>query len=375
MMPFHGVEVDCGIANKHLLDRLWTDHLDRYAPPPKSMFVLPFQEKDRWVSLDSTYFDAIRLRYRILLSHHDYVIDRLEGDDVKLAERELRDAVVDYVLKEYPDYFRREGNIVHSALTGLKIDVSEGGADPLVAVALLASEDMVMMMPAETNERGDVNYRLKSGALLFPSGWSLRSKFNKPEPDKANTAAWAAWEKEREESLRVARLGKTLTEIHIPAVEHYKPFELGSEKLMRTIAAGEFMQRRNWLLHLDDQLFRHADCEVPPLPPLTPESWQMLGHLRVEQETFRRLPESQAVVFGIKTYLWRFSDVFNNEAAFQAVATANHKMTMGMISYQERKIRSFREYLELCRKAKGMESVPPINEPAASPPGLRPGHP
>jgi hypothetical protein len=61
---------------------------------------------------------------------------------------------------------------------------------------------------------------------------------------------------------------------------------------------------RNWSPSLSINLFCHADGEFPPAPEFTPQLWADRGYIRSEHETFIRLPETGAVVFGIKTYIW-----------------------------------------------------------------------
>jgi hypothetical protein len=63
----------------------------------------------------------------------------------------------------------------------------------------------------------------------------------------------------------------------------------------------------NWTVHDRDELF--APGPVPPREDLTPGNVLRETYLRVERQTLRRLPESGAVVFTIRTYVHRMLDV------------------------------------------------------------------
>jgi hypothetical protein len=344
-MEIRGVYPDKVRQDRALARSLQSDHMERYSPIPNTVMINQWRNDDRWIVVDSTYPAQIRRRYDLLLRQHDMVIDRLSDEDVHAAEFELRNAVVDYVLQTYPDYFKRDGGLVLVPLSGLAVDISPNGADPLVAIALLASEDMLLLLPEIRGPAENVVFALKSGALLFPNDWGLRSHFNKPRPSAEE--ALQEWERERQSSLRAARLGKTPYEIHHGRVDYYiEHYATRVDLFFAQMRPGMRAWRRNWAIKMSNELFLHADAAATPLPELTAENWAKYGYLRSEQQTFTKLPETRAVVFSIKTYLWKLSEVMRNATALNALIIANDKLPPAMVDYKARELRTFRKFLE-----------------------------
>jgi len=120
--------------------------------------------------MDSTYPEQMRQRLALLATRCTWVVDHLDSETVLLAETELRDRVVQWLTTEHPRAFTQQGDHVTCHLTGVVVDVGPQGVQPMVAVAALATEDFLLMLPAEADAQGQVSYRLMSGALLFPNG-------------------------------------------------------------------------------------------------------------------------------------------------------------------------------------------------------------
>ena len=345
-MKIHGIYTDIITRDEELASTLAMDHMVRYRVVPKTVMINQWQDDLYWLIVDATYVQQIGRRHALLREKAHMVIDRLPGDDVRMAEEELRDTVVTYLLDTYPSYFKRDGNLVLSPLTGLAVDVGPDGADPMVAVALLTSEDMLLLLPERRGSESDSTYILKSGALFFPNDWALRSHFNQPQPEYGDTAALQAWEAARQKSMKAGRLGKTPYEIHDGHVSHYmEHFASRVDMFFAQMRPAMRAWRRNWGMRMTDELFLHSDMPSPSLPALTPGNWERYGHLRSEHETFTKLPKSGAVVFSIKTYLWKLSELVQSPAALDALLTANANLAPKMFEYREESLPTFREFL------------------------------
>ena len=233
----------------------------------------------------------------------------------------------------------------------MAIDTGQQGADPLHAIALLASEDMLLLLPEHRAPERQAVFVLKSGTLLFPNDWALRSHFNQPAPGAGQEAARQQWQEDRQRSLRAARLGKTPREIHEGRVPHYTEHYAGRvDRFFAQMRPGMRAWRRNWSIKMSAELFLHADAPAASLPPPTVENWEQHGYLRTEQQTFTKLPRSGAVVFGIKTYLWKLSEVVQNAAALSDLIIASDNLPPGMVAYRARELRTFRQFLDLYRQ-------------------------
>lgn len=343
-MTLHGVYPDRVAASAALAESLRNDDMERFRAVPHTVMINAWQADLQWLLVDRTYPAQMQYRRQLLRSRLRFVIDRLAGDAVRQAELELRDEVVAYLLETYPAYFRRDGDLVLSPLTGLAIDVGARGADPLVAVALLASEDMLLLLPAM--RAGDTAYTLQSGALLFPNGWSLRSQFD-DSPPQGDPAASDDWHARRQRSQRAARLGKTPHEIHDGHVRHYmEQFTGRVDRFFAHMQPGMLTWRRNWGMKPDGELFLHPDVIPQQLAALSADDWAAHGYLRSEHETFAKLPRSGAIVFGIKTYLWKLSELVNDPVALDALLAANDNLAPAMAEYRAESLPQFRQFLE-----------------------------
>lgn len=345
-MSIQGVQFNEADIDSRLIATLRTDDLERYRTVPNTVMINQWHDDLNWIIVDSTYPAQIKRRYALLTDHFDMVIDRLPGDNVQASEKELLEAVTDYVLKTYPNYFNRDGNLVTSGLTGMTIDVGPQGADPLVAIALLASEDFLLLLPEVCEPDGGLAYSLKAGALLFPNGWSLRSRFHTPLPALEESKALEQWEKDRQRSLEAARLGKTPYEIHHGHVSHYmEHFARRVDRFFSQMRPGMSAWRRNWSLKMSPELFLHSDAPRVRMPLSTAENWADHGYLRSEQQAFTKLPNSGAVVFSIKTYVWKLSELVKCPLALHALIVASDNLPPGMVAYREADLPSFREFL------------------------------
>jgi hypothetical protein len=341
-----GIYTDVVSADEKLIDTLDKTHMERFAAVPKTLMINQWTPDQRWLQLDATYPDQIAKRLEALQAYPEKVIERLDADYVRAGEYELRDRVAAYLLDNYPNYFKRQGDLILSLTTGLAVDVGPDGADPMVAVAALASEDFLLLFPDSAD--GDV--RLRSGVLASPNDWSLRSHFNEVAPSLQDTVGYRDWAERLKESQRKARFGKTPREIHEGIVPHYmKHFADRVDMFFRKMPPDMMVWRRNWGLWTTDKLFLHADVPLPDMPAETPDNWLAHGYMRSEHETFTRLPKSNAILFGIKTYIWKFSDVLNNPVSRDALITSNDNLSPEMFEYRKKPLTTFRPLLDRYR--------------------------
>jgi len=353
-----GIHYDSSLIREDRIAALPNDHIDRHPPTPTRL-ANPIAPNEPWLEVDTTYPDQIRERYRIVAGAPEWVIARMPGEDVALAEKELLDTVVTYFLDRHPEDFTREGDVVRCHLTGFAINVKE--ADPLVALALLATEDLTLMLPAETvqMEGGETQiYRLKTGNLVFANGWSLTSQFNRAAP--ADPEEHAAWLEEKQNSEAAARLGRSMREIHDPNVPHYmKHFADKADRFISNMPENRYFWRRNWSPSSKNVLFRHADSDELSSPDFTADFWHAAGYVRSEHETLVKLPQSKAVVFSIKTYIWPVKELLKHPAFMDALEQAFDNMPPLMFQYREESLPSFGEMLKTVRAGKPVRTQAP----------------
>lgn len=343
-----GVHINPNRVSSDLVAGLRSDHVVRFKAREKTAMPVVLPPNDDWLIIDSTYPAQMKERHRLLLEFHndpEWVMACMPGGDVTAAELELRDKVIHYMTSHYPMYFECHGSSITSTLTGMTVDVDR--VDPKVAILLLASEDFLVMCPADKDEMGMISYPLKSGILVFPSGWSLVSKFNQAEPEQ--DAAMHMWHAAQHQSLKDARLGKTTAKIHEGIVGYYdKHFAKRVNVFFSRMKPDVLTWRRNWSPMLTDKLFRHADSFQPSNVEITPETWKD-GFVRSEHESFLKLPKSEAIVFSIKTFVWPTRDILENQEAREALCVAYSHMMANepeMVDYRAKSLPSFGGFLQ-----------------------------
>jgi len=144
----------------------------------------------------------------------------------------------------------------------------------------LAAEDFCVL---QKDHAGD--WRMTAACVCFPSRWNLRSK-----------------------------LGQSLREIHGPVPHYEDRLGVAVDRLFTRIPTDQLLGRSNWTLLNTDQ--RH----LPAQECGTGEAhW-----LRIERQTLRRLPDSDAIVFTILTRITHLDDLDESDRQLlgQTIGTA-----------------------------------------------------
>lgn len=162
--------------------------------------------------------------------------------------------------------------------------IGAGGADGYARYTELlrvgrALEPDILFLSADP--RGQ--FRLRGGALCFPTGWALEDK-----------------------------IGHTLDFIHgvVPGLNE----ALGSpiQQFLSKLKPGVAYLRHNWGLAATDELNLHPAREIsaPALPVRFDQLW-----LRVEHQALLALPETRGIVFGIRIASHRLDKIAGGPAS------------------------------------------------------------
>lgn len=171
------------------------------------------------------------------------------------------------------------------------------GYDGLAALGAALEPDFLLLSPDAAGA-----FRLRGGALCFPTGWALEEK-----------------------------LGHTLDFIHgvVPGLNPVLASPI--QQFLAKLKPGVAFHRDNWGLAATDELNLHPmRGHAAPDLPITPERlW-----LRVEHQALVALPRSGGVVFGIRIALHRLDDVARNPAAAKGLRRALESMSPAVAAYK-----------------------------------------
>lgn len=211
---------------------------------------------DDWLVRDEVFAAQMACRDRLVAEKADEVIALQPGGEA--AAEELLAELLEY-LAGRPGYEIAPGSVLRP--DGVRVAL--GAAPALETCARLVQEDLLLMQkPGETHD-------LVGGTLCFPALWRLREK-----------------------------VGRSLLEVHRPVAPYTGDLSSRVERVLSVLRPGQVLMRANALIYERPDLYQPASEGAPKaLTPGTPR------YVRVERQTFRRLPETRAVVFAIHTYL------------------------------------------------------------------------
>ena len=135
-------------------------------------------------------------------------------------------------------------------------------AHSLLVAASHVQEDLCILQ-----KQGD-HHVLTAAVMCFPSSWDVRQK-----------------------------IGRSIASIHGPVPE-FSEVSHTVERMLSAIRVEQPLGRANFLIYTDPEL--HQPRGEGIAKPIDPEASR---YVRVERQTFRRLPESLAIVFAIHTYI------------------------------------------------------------------------
>ena len=133
---------------------------------------------------------------------------------------------------------------------------------PLLEAAVNIQEDLCVLQ-----KQGDAHV-LTAAVMCFPSSWDVRQK-----------------------------MGRSIANIHNPVPEFSDVSHI-VERMLSAIRIEQPLGRANFLIYTDPELHQpRSEGIAKPIDPHAPR------YIRVERQTFRRLPKTLAVIFAIHTYV------------------------------------------------------------------------
>lgn len=196
-----------------------------------------------WLQVDEHREEELALKAELLEAKYDAVVAIEPAGDA--ASRELLAEVKAFLTAYHP--------LVSTA--------TNPDEHPIVQAGRLAQEDFCILV------RDDV-WRLRAASVCFPSRWDLAQK-----------------------------IGATLDEIHSPVPGYDGELSAPTNSFFERLRPERSYWRLNWTLLDHPDLFQPERARVAPSGEL--EDW----FFRVERQTLRQLPHTNAIVFTIRTYV------------------------------------------------------------------------
>jgi hypothetical protein len=216
-----------------------------------------------WLEIDAHRDDELEQKRQLLETAYDIVVaTNPDGDE---GSRELLDEVVGFLKVHQPD---------------VALDVRDD-VHPVVAAARLVQEDLCVLV------RSDV-WRLQAACVCFPSRWNLATK-----------------------------LGTTLDDIHRPVPSYDVELSRPTNAFFERLKPERSFWRLNWTLIDSPTLHQPTSARRSPHGDLA--DW----FFRVERQTLRRLPQSDAIVFTIRNYVASAKELCDTHEEFGTTLLLN----------------------------------------------------
>jgi hypothetical protein len=257
---------------------------------------------EQWIEIDEDFSEQLAEKRKLLATRHGDVVQVLP--QARLASEEALKLLLDHLRQYHSRRFAFDGGILRNAATGEEWDIAQPSLHPLEQATRLVQEDFCILQANDATS-GDT-YRLTAGAVCFPSNWRLSDK-----------------------------IGRALADVHAPVPGYAEKLGTHVDRFFKNLTAGTIMVRANWLIHATPELFQSGHrLDAATAAAITPENAGEKLWLRVERQTLRRLPQSGAVLFTIRTHLTRLSDAIRDIKSAQALALAARTMPDDVARYR-----------------------------------------
>lgn len=224
---------------------------DEYVPSAGAAFRLRIGARpldiDSWTSApDDDWVPMLRMKQELLSERFDNVVASLPGSE-SACEEAARAVLLSHDIEMPP----------------------ESGIDALVTAARVVADDLCIMI-ADTDGR----MILGAAVVCAPNRWVLAEK-----------------------------LGLPMGQIHAPVARYDIDLESPTDALLARLTPERPIWRINWGVADDPALFQ------PRKPSVSLNATLESLWLRIEYQTLRRLPETGAVLFTIRTYQETLADL------------------------------------------------------------------
>ncbi|EPQ52256.1 hypothetical protein GLOTRDRAFT_47391 [Gloeophyllum trabeum ATCC 11539] len=288
---------DFDLATATTRNHLYVNKTVRW-PYHQTMSHQPMHIND-WIEIDKDYKWYIDEKARVIAEKGKHVIDSCPDNDEACGE--LMEILVDYLPKRYPTLFEKidcEGGGIWNKVTDEKLIGLEGrkGVDALTVCSRLVQDDFLM-----GREREDGSVYFTGGLVAFPGFYLLSKKIN-----------------------------KTLRYAHAPVPYFNEKLLLSVERTLKRFKPNEPFERTSWEI-VDDRNLHWRMWSGAKLPKgFHPKDL----FFRVDHQTFRKLPRTKGIIFGVHPIMKRLEDLEDSPLVPMLLAKVHAEADEKLMKYK-----------------------------------------
>lgn len=259
-----------------------------------AMGLTPLSDEE-WLAPDAALRETLLEKRHLLATRRDEVFRALPEADVSSGE--LLAMLATHLPQHFPACYRRAGDRLTNAATGEDWDLAALTLHPLDLAGRLVQEDLCLM------QSGESGYRLVGASLCAPNRWRLED-----------------------------RLGQLLDLIHAPVPGYGPALGRPVAHFFAALKLDRIVGRVNWGIADDPTRFQPVGRDVDVA--IGAENASTALWLRVERQTLRRLPQSGAVLFTIRTEIAQLDSAIRSPGDAADLAGAIRDMSPAMRQYK-----------------------------------------
>jgi Haem-dependent oxidative N-demethylase, alpha subunit-like len=265
-----------------------------------------------WIEIGEDHAAQLKAKRDLFDTRHSDVLQALP--EAKSASEEALQLLLAHLRQYHSDRFAFADGKLRNIATGEMWDPAHSPLHPLEQAGRLVQEDFCILQaddkPSDDRPSDDKigggTYRLTAGAVCFPSNWRLSDK-----------------------------IGRALAEVHGPVPGYAEKLGAPVDRVFKNLTADTIMARANWLIHATPDLFQAGHkLDAATAAAITPTNAGEKLWLRIERQTLRRLPQSGAVLFTIRTHITRLRDAIRDPKSAQDLALAVRTMPDDVARYR-----------------------------------------
>jgi hypothetical protein len=260
-----------------------------------AMGLTPLDDAE-WLTPDAPLPEILAEKRLLLATRFESVLRVLP--EAHAASVELLQLLATHLSRHFSATYRLDddGRLTNGA-SHETWDIDAPSRHPLDIAGRLVAEDLCLL------QASDAGYRLIGASLCFPNRWLLDDK-----------------------------LGQPLDVIHAPVPGFAPALQRPVAHFFAALKPDRIVARINWGIADDPTLFQPIGREANTA--ITAENAGSALYLRIERQTLRRLPESQAVLFTIRTEITPLDRVIETAADAIDLAGAVRDMSPAMKRYK-----------------------------------------
>ena len=247
---------------------------------------------ENWILIGAGHAEMMRQKCERLDNHRRFYYRTLPNS--LPAQRELRERVMAHLAADHPQSFEKSGSVVRSLITGQTLDLNDDSTEPLIQVSYLIEEDFMLL------EEVGGTIQITAASNAYSSSGRL-----------------------------VGSVGHEMEWAHEPVPQLTRKLGGKINRVLGSIHAAAPCERFNWqITPMATVFFPHDDPHAANAAAMhevlaelrrDPARAGEFLWMRVERQTLRRLPDSNAVAFSLHTYSDPLSSVQSDVESVRAI--------------------------------------------------------